>query len=503
MSYRPRKSGYLWILVAGLVLFGCWGSAVSSALGNEQLLSKSVVLIRGVSQDWNYSMPWKQTAMSQGSGTGFVIDGKRILTNAHNVSNNKYVEIKKQGQARRYPARVAFIGHDCDLAILLPQEMSFFDDTEPLELGGIPEVNTTVSTYGFPVGGELVSVTEGIVSRVEMDNYSHTGADSHLVVQTDAAINPGNSGGPVIQKGKVVGVAFQGLLQADNIGYMIPTTVIRHFLADITDDMYDGFGSLGFTFYPGLHSASYKEYLKIPDQEEGIVVLQTLLNGSIETILQPGDVLTKIDQYDVDNDGKILIDDLRLQISEVVERKQIGDQVEITFYRDGQIHTEKVEVRLNRPVLGYARQYDKKPDYVVYVGLTFVPVSRNFLETWGSNWLPDVPHPMRYLFYYSQQLNQQHQRLEYVVLGEILPDEVNQYCGKFKYQPVEKINGMDIWSLADVKKAIENPDGNFCMINFMYLDWPLIIDLEKGQTRHNAILQQYQVPADARISDAN
>ena len=97
-----------------------------------------------------------------------------------------------------------------------------------------------------------------------MDTYAHTGADSHLVIQTDAAINPGNSGGPVMQDGKVVGVAFQGLRQADNIGYMIPTTVIRHFLADINDGKYDGFGSLGVMLYPGLHNPSYKDYLKVP-----------------------------------------------------------------------------------------------------------------------------------------------------------------------------------------------------------------------------------------------
>ncbi len=65
-------------------------------------------------------------------------------------------------------------------------------------------------TYGFPLGGQDVSSTAGIVSRIESRRYVHSGADSHLVVQTDAAINPGNSGGPVVQDGKVVGVAFQG-----------------------------------------------------------------------------------------------------------------------------------------------------------------------------------------------------------------------------------------------------------------------------------------------------
>ncbi len=470
-----------------------------TAASPQPQMEKSVILIRGVSQDYNYSMPWKQTGMSRGSGTGFIIDGRRILTNAHNVSNSKYIEVKRQDNARRFPARVAFIGHDCDLAILAVADESFYDGTEPLELGNVPRTNTTVSTYGFPMGGELISVTEGVISRVQMDNYAHTGADSHLVIQTDAAINPGNSGGPVMQDGKVVGVAFQGLRQADNIGYMIPTTVIRHFLTDIDDGRYDAFGSLGFTFYPGLHSVSYKEYLKVPEREEGIIILKPLLNSSVENVLQSEDVLTRIDEHNIDNDGKVWIDGLHLMMSEVIERKQIGETVELTFYRNGVVHNEKVDIRLNRPVLGYARQYDRKPDYIVFAGLTFVDLSRNFLETWGGSWIGSIPHSLRYLFFYSRQLNEEHRRKQYVVISEILSDEVNAYAGVFKNQPVEKINGIDIWSLSDVRRALDQSEDGFCLIDVMGGDRPLILDLEKVKQRHPAILQQYRIPAETRI----
>ncbi len=73
-------------------------SAQEAGPGN---LEKSVVMIRSVSQDFDYLMPWKQKQMSQGIGSGFVIEGNRILTNAHNVSNCKYLEIKKE-HLRKY-----------------------------------------------------------------------------------------------------------------------------------------------------------------------------------------------------------------------------------------------------------------------------------------------------------------------------------------------------------------------------------------------------------------
>jgi len=465
----------------------------------QQDLEKSVVLIRSAKQDFNYTTPWKQAPMSQGIGSGFIIAGKRILTNAHNVSNARYIEVKKEKAAKRYRSRAAFVGHDCDLAILTVDDESFFEGTVELVLAGIPKINTTVSTYGFPVGGSRISVTEGVVSRIETDIYSHSGADSHLVIQTDAAINPGNSGGPVMQGCKVVGVAFQGLRQAENIGYLIPTTVIRHFLADIEDGKYDGFGTLGVRLYAGLHSTSYKNYLKVPPQEDGTVVVSTMMHSSVESILRAGDVITQVDSYNVDNDEMVEMYGLTLHLTEVIETRQVGETVELTFYRQGKLMKESATVELNRPILEYARQYDRRPRYVCFAGLTFIPVTRNFLETWGRDWLTDIPYYLRYLFYNSMQLNTDREREEYVVLAEIMPDEVNSYADDFADNPVESINGTTIHSLEEVGAAFEQVNGDFHVIEFMGSNHPLIIDAQEAQLRRAEILSKYHIPAESRL----
>ena len=160
-----KKFIYLLIAAIGVV------AVLSGSAEGKQSLEKSVVMIRSVRQDFDYLTGWKQRQMAQGIGTGFIIVGNRIPTNAHNVSNNKYLEIKKENIAKRYPAKVAFIGHDCDLAVLTVDDDSFFDGTVPLKLADIPKVNTAVSTYGFPLGGTHISVTKGVVSRIEMDIY--------------------------------------------------------------------------------------------------------------------------------------------------------------------------------------------------------------------------------------------------------------------------------------------------------------------------------------------
>jgi len=475
---------------------------ISPSSPQDITYEKSVVMLEVVQQGWDYKTPWKQGEMARGVGTGFIIAGKRILTNAHNVSNLRYLEVKKQNVAKRFIAKVAFIGHDCDLAIVDVEEASFYDDMIPLELGGIPKVNSSVTTCGFPVGGRQVSITEGVVSRIEVGNYSHTQADMHLLVQTDAAINPGNSGGPVIQNGKVVGVAFQGLQAAESIGYMIPTTVIQHFLKDIEDGTYDGFASTAVSVFEGLHNPAYRAYLQLPANTEGVVVLFVQQNSTTQNILKPGDVLTQIGGFDIDNDGMIKIYGLSLDWSEALEQKQIGQTIEVAFYRDGKPQQAQLKAAMNLPALPWTLQFDKRPHYYIYAGLTFTPLSRNYLQTFGRNWLTEMPFPLRYLFHNSLQISTDPNIREYVVLSEILPDEANTYCNSFLSEVVEQINGAQVYSLKDVMTELQKePPGGFYRIRFWGNDTPMVLDAAQTRAKQKAILEKYEVPSEAFVKE--
>ncbi len=144
---------------------------------------------------------------------------------------------------------------------------------KPLNFGGIPALESTVSAYGYPIGGERMSVTTGIVSRIDFNLYTHSAIDSHLAIQISAQINPGNSGGPVMQSGKVVGVAFQGYSGdiAQGVAYMIPTPVIRRFLKDIEDGHYDRYVDLGIT-YTKLQNPAQRHFLGLKDDDRGVLV---------------------------------------------------------------------------------------------------------------------------------------------------------------------------------------------------------------------------------------
>ncbi len=105
--------------------------------------------------------------MSSSSGSGSIISGKRILTNAHVVANQTFLEVKKYGDTKRYQAKVLQVSHEADLALLDVYDKSFFDNTTALEFGELPKMQDKVTVYGYPIGGNTISVSTGIVSRIE------------------------------------------------------------------------------------------------------------------------------------------------------------------------------------------------------------------------------------------------------------------------------------------------------------------------------------------------
>src|SRR5215510_998220 len=225
-------------------------------------VQKSLVRITATAVEPDYRAPWNAGGLQRGVGAGFVISDKRILTNAHVVANSRYLTVERDGDPNKYPAQVQFIANDCDLALITVPAKDFFKNMLPLKLGGIPTLESTVSAYGYPIGGERMSVTTGIVSRIDFQLYTHSSVDQHLAIQISAQINPGNSGGPVMQDGKVVGVAFQGYSGdvAQGVAYKIPTPVINRFLRDISNGRYDEYPDLAIT-YVKLQNPAQRKYL--------------------------------------------------------------------------------------------------------------------------------------------------------------------------------------------------------------------------------------------------
>ena len=414
---------------------------------------KSVVQIFTSFQEPNWAAPWIFDLPHRASGTGFLIDGGRIMTNAHVVAWTQQLIVRRYHDPKPYFAKVEFVGHDVDLAVIKVDDPDFYKGMQPLQFNGLPKVRSTVVTYGFPAGGQQISYTRGVVSRIDVEGYVHIGNHAFLAVQTDAAINPGNSGGPVIQDGKVVGVAFEGISGLQSTGYFIPTVVIKHFLDDIKDGKYDGVPEAGLRL-ASLQNPAFRKMLKLPaDSKQGVRVDQILDIPETQALIKPNDVIMQVGDYPVDDDATITYEGNTVGVSAAVDIAQSGDIIPLKIWRDGQMIDVKLPVKVFTADDAQGNQYDVLPKYYIYGGLVFTPLSLDYLKTLGSDWTESAGRELIYELVYRHLEDPKGWRPEPVVLASILNHPVNANFTTRGQAMVDKINGIRINSLADVPKA--------------------------------------------------
>lgn len=301
----------------------------------------SVFKIFTESSSPNHILPWQMTPLSTNLGSGFAISDQRILTNAHVVDGAKYVMIRKIGSVLKYHAEVKAFSREADLAVLTVSDPDFWNDITPLPFGNIPSMQDSVIVVGYPMAGDNLSVTKGVVSRVEPQQYVY-GSVQLLAIQIDAAINPGNSGGPSIMDGKVVGVAFQALRDASNIGWIIPVPIIKHFLEDSerNNDSPKGFCSLGITAQD-TDNAHLKSYLRMGEnfqksQSSGIIINKVHPLGTCKDALQKHDILLEIDGHSIACDGTVHFrKHERIGFQYIISKKYQHDICKLKILRDG------------------------------------------------------------------------------------------------------------------------------------------------------------------------
>ena len=448
-------------------------------------VKKALVKVYTSHQLFDYLSPWQYGQSANSTATGFIIDGERIITNAHAVLNSKFLQVRKEGDSKKYKAVVKFTSEEYDLALVEIEDKSFFKGTVPLKLGTLPEIQEKLTVYGYPLGGDKLSTTQGIVSRMEHNTYTLTNR-KFLIGQTDAAINSGNSGGPVVSKGKVVGVAFAGLNSADNIGYFIPVNILNNFLEDIKDGKYDGPPLLGVEWLE-LESPSHRRMLGIEDKTGGILVKKVFKNSPFEGVLQKNDVLMKLDNYPVEYDGTIEFrKNEKTDFSYVNQQKKYGDNLSYEIIRDkktktGQVKLEKKDIKYT---VVTEVTIETPPSYMVYGGLLFEPLTSNYMagtiERLGS-------------VYDREELYKDYKEL--VVLVRVLPFDVNLGYTDAEHEIIVKVNGEKYKDFKDFDQKVKNVKSGFIVFENDNGD-EIVLDVKEVEEQREALMQNYNISSD-------
>jgi S1-C subfamily serine protease len=448
----------------------------------------AVVRVYATTQDPDYDAPWQNRTPSSSTGSGVVIGPGAILTGAHVVANATFLQVQKPSAPDKAVARVLAVNHDCDLALLaVADPPGFLDDITPAELGELPRLRDEVQVVGYPVGGEEISVTEGVVSRIEVQRYSHS--QRHLLAVTvDAAINAGNSGGPVFGAGKVVGIAFQKMTGVDNIGEMVPPPVIRAFLDGIGKGKRAEVPAFGITTQ-NLENPLLRKTLGV-GMASGVVVVAIDHGGSCEGVLEVRDVITHVDGLPIANNGTVqYLTRHRTRYDVVLGNRYIGDHVQLEILRRGERRTAEVTLGAWQPLVPRAR-YDLPPTYFVYGGLVFQTLTRDFLTTWDK-WWNKAPKEFLYDYYMGSRSPERH---EVVILTQILADEINQGYGHLYNEGVAKLNGAPPVDLADFSRRMSAAQG---VVEITTSSGGVImLDADEARLANPRILERYRIPRD-------
>lgn len=479
-----------------LLTFGWLAMVASVAFGRDPVgLDASVVRIVNYSQRYDWSSPWNESRIVENSGSGFVIKGGLVMTNAHVVSDSRLLLIHIQNDPEPHEAEVLYVGHDCDLALVRPRDPESLRGVAPLTFGGLPALGSAVDTLGYPIGGIRVSSARGVVSRVEEQLYVHSGIDGHLAVQTDAAVNPGSSGGPVVQDGRVVGVAFQTNTDLQSVGFFIPIEVIARFLRDIEDGHYDGYPDLGVEI-AGMDHPAARMQAGMAEDETGARVVRVMRGSSTDGLLRVGDVILSVSGRTVANDGSVADGGRRMPFGLLIDRMFIGESASVRVLRERE-HVD-VRVALKRTAFGESRRnaYDQKPRYFIYGGIVFVPLTREIMNTYGSDWARSAPLALLDEYLHRVLAQPELQLRERIVLLRRLDDPVNAEMAWFMDQIVERVNGRVITGLDDLIQAFESNQSGYHVIEYAHSRRFSVLDRGKADAANAAILERYGVPKD-------
>ena len=468
MSHRILKhvAGVLLIAATSLACAAST-SADAEALASEKI-EASVVKIYATTRLPDLSRPWARQAPADQTGSGVVIDGHRILTNAHVIAYAGQIEVQAEREDGKFLAKVVAVSYTMDLAVLTLDDTGFFDRHPALKRStALPRVKDAVFAYGYPVGGTSMSITKGIVSRVEFTGYK--GDDAGLRVQIDAAINPGNSGGPAVAGEVMIGLAFSTLNGAQNIGFIIPNEEIELFLADIADGRYDGKLML-FDELQTLENPALRAYLHLAPSVHGIVVHRPAVDDA-NYPLREWDVITSIDGVPVDDEGMILIDqNLRVNLQCQIQRaKSLTDNhVALGIARDGKALTVSVPLARARPSL--IRSLDGGyPSYFIYGPLVLSRTTLELASTlgqgrFGSSTLNALSGGLATRLFDRPTPEQQ----ELVVIpAPLFPHPISKGYGNIALSVVSSINGHKISSLAHAVQVLRDLKDEFVVIDFV------------------------------------
>lgn len=390
--------------------------------------------------------PYKTPAQYKISGSGFFInDQGYLITNAHVVSNAKsvYIQIPSFGK-RIIDTSVIGFAPDYDLALLRVDEEGLALIRK--ELGAVPFLklgdsdlirrSDEVLALGYPLGQESLKSTTGVIS----------GRESNLI-QMSAAINPGSSGGPLLNlNGEVVGINRSGVVEAQNVGYIIPVNDLKTILPHLYKEKLLRKPFLGVLYNNATDALT--NFLGNP-MPGGCYVTEVVKNSTLyKAGVKRGDMIYEINGHRLDMYGEMNVpwSEDKINITDYVSRLSLGDKVHVALYRNG-VRKEITAMfsQMELPPIRKVYPMYEDIDYETIAGLVVMELTMNHIAALVER----APGLANYADYKNQSDS-------VLVISHVFP---TAYIARIRTvsdgTTINEVNGQKVRTLSEFREAIK------------------------------------------------
>jgi len=468
------------------------GDKPSASAGWE----RSIVTVEVARKQYDYYQPWsKRTRKTQKTGT--VIGERQILTTADEMFERTLVRLQKGGRGQWYVGEVSWIDYQANLALVSVADAEFWQDLKPAAFGHVP-----------PSGGSLQILRwrEGKLENRATEFTQYTVREGQLTqvdgiaLETSSEIQGVGWGEPIIYNSKVAGIIWA---QDGRTCVATPALQIRDTLEARKKGTYNGLGYFHFFWQPSENPANLAR-LRLPGPARGVVVIDVPQRpDECEQVIQPQDIILRIDGFDLDSQGDFNDPDYGHLMLEALSnrRKSAGADVKMQIWRDG----KPMDITYRVPKAAYTNAlvpqaaYDQEPEYLIVGGLLFQPLTESYLQSWGNDWKRRAPFRLNY---YRNE-NPSKDRSSLVLLSQVLPDPYNIGYQEQKFLVIEKANGQPVHRLSELRAALKTPVNGFHVFEYTKGESLQRIVLSAGETERQAtarVLKRYSITEDSHFA---
>ncbi len=464
-----------------------------------QSFEDSVVNILVTSQKHDYGSPWQRGEITRSSITGCVINGNRILTASYSLTDSLLIEVTKKGESRKYTASVVIKDYQSGLALLKVEDESFFSGLKPVAFSS-PGAMTGRSARVYKWDA-LSSLKEYLAELTKTSIRFYEPNTGVLMHQFSTSMNDGGSGEPVFIDNMLAGIAT-GLNSETKTLYVISSDMAQRMIRDASDGTYEG---LPFFWIDGVElqgDVNLREFYGVEAGAGGVLVTYVPAISSGSEVLKAHDIILAIDGRSIDDKGNYDSPYGKLYYYGLIQLNHfVGEEVKITVLRN----KRKVDVRFRLKQVPAACctipiiSYDRDPRYYLFGGLVFQELTMGYLESFGRDWKQKADK--RLLFYYdtvkTRSAHGPGDRV--VVLSRVLPAPVNK---GYQYQKdiiLQKVNGMRIKNLNELKLSIDRSKDRFVVLEFAG-ETTIVLDRESAFRNNKVLLKTYNISSPHNIS---